>query len=275
MDLNRMLQQFWEYEEIFKPPPFTPSEMKVIEHFDSTTQRDATGRFIVKLPFDDSKPALGESLSSATKRLMSMERRFASNPEFHQEYVNFMREYLELNHMELVPADQLEKQTSEHYYLPHHAVIKADSSTTKLRVVFDGSCGTPTGVSLNDQLFRSYKVAFSVDIAKMYRQVLVSEDDRDFQRVVWRENTDLPIQHYRLSTVTYGTKTAPYLAIRAMRESAKDYTSTHPAAVERTVHDFYVDDLLSGANNEEEAACIKQETSDILSKSGFELRKWA
>nr|XP_029710293.1 uncharacterized protein LOC109623019 [Aedes albopictus] len=59
MDLNRTLQQFWEYEEIFKPPPFTPSETKVIEHFDSTTQRDATGRFIVKLPFDDSKPALG------------------------------------------------------------------------------------------------------------------------------------------------------------------------------------------------------------------------
>ncbi|XP_062704253.1 uncharacterized protein LOC109622039 [Aedes albopictus] len=291
MDLNRTLQQFWEYEEIFKPPPFTPSETKVIEHFDSTTQRDATGRFIVKLPFDDSKPALGESLSAATKRLMSMERRFAFNPEFHQEYVNFMREYLELNHMELVPADQLEKQTSEHYYLPHHAVIKADSSTTKLRVVFDGSCGTSTGVSLNDRLlagpnintdllsvllrFRSYKVAFSADIAKMYRQVVVSEDDRDFQRVVWRENTDLPIQHYRLSTVTYGTKTAPYLAIRAMRESAKDYTSTHPAAVERIVHDFYVDDLLSGANNEEEAACIKQEISDILSKSGFELRKWA
>ena len=36
--------------------------------------------------------------------------------------------------------------------MPHHAVIKPDSTTTKLRVVFDASCATSTGISLNNAL---------------------------------------------------------------------------------------------------------------------------
>ena len=38
------------------------------------------------------------------------------------------------------------------YFLPHHAVFKHSSSTTKLRVVFDGLAKTTNGLSLNDIL---------------------------------------------------------------------------------------------------------------------------
>lgn len=80
------------------------------------------------------------------------------------------------------------------FYLPHHPVEKRDSLTTKVRVVFDGSCKTTSKASLNDLLmvgpciqedlfniifrFRIHQVVLTADVAMMYRQILVDERDR-------------------------------------------------------------------------------------------------
>ena len=55
-----------------------------------------------------------------------------------------------MGHVQGVLDDEEEPKHS--YYLLHHAILKPDSITTKLRVVFDASCATNTGVSLNDTL---------------------------------------------------------------------------------------------------------------------------
>ncbi|XP_062714016.1 uncharacterized protein LOC134290827 [Aedes albopictus] len=290
LDVNRTLRMFWEQEEVPKPQQLTPSEQTAAELFRSTLTRDGNGRFIVRLPFDDSKPALGESLTPAIKRLRSMERRFRQDKEFHKQYTEFLSEYLALGHMEVVPANEVEVETSKCFYLPHHAVVKADSTTTKLRVVFDASCASSSGASLNDRLlagpnvnqdlfsvflrFRTHQVAFSADVEKMYRQVVVHPADRDFQRIVFREQEDQPIQHYRLCTVTYGTKCAPYLAIEAMKQSGREYKEVYPEAALRIELDTYVDDFLSGAKDVQKARDLKQQVVEILESAGFHLRKW-
>ncbi|KAH0817974.1 hypothetical protein GEV33_004817 [Tenebrio molitor] len=83
------------------------------------------------------------------------------------------------------------------FYLRHHGVTKPDSPTTKLRIVFDVSCKSHNH-NLNDMLsvgpklqedlfhillrFRKHAIAFSADIEKMYFQVEVHPEHRDFQR---------------------------------------------------------------------------------------------
>lgn len=58
------------------------------------------------------------------------------------QYVEFMKEYLDLGYM------ALSESTSRGCFIPHHAVLKLSSSTTTLRVVFDASCKTSNGLSL-------------------------------------------------------------------------------------------------------------------------------
>ncbi|GFX26563.1 integrase catalytic domain-containing protein [Trichonephila clavipes] len=95
------------------------------------------------------------------------------------------------------------------------------SCTTKLRVVFDASSKTSSGLSLNDLLmvvprvqpelspiliqFRIFSVGICADVEKMFRQIKVHEEDVDWQRILWRDSPTEPIKEYRLTTVTYAS----------------------------------------------------------------------
>lgn len=58
-----------------------------------------------------------------------------------------MEVYRVMNHMEHSTSE-----SHESYYLPHQAVIKKYRLKTKVRVVFDASAKSTTGLSLNDTL---------------------------------------------------------------------------------------------------------------------------
>lgn len=58
-----------------------------------------------------------------------------------------MREYKKLRHMKEISE---EANSSKANYIPYHLVVKEDSTTTKVQVVFDAFCKTSSGVSLND-----------------------------------------------------------------------------------------------------------------------------
>ncbi|UYV67785.1 hypothetical protein LAZ67_5002051 [Cordylochernes scorpioides] len=242
--------------------------------------------YVVQLPFRNDCQ-LRDSRSNAIKRLCSLERSLIPRPEVYDQYRSFIKEYLELGHMSLVPKEDIIKGR---YYLPHHPVIKEKSCSTKLRVVFDASAKTDSGLSLNDALipgpkiqqdlfyiilrFRIHPVAINADIAKMYRKIRISQEDSEFQRIVWRNDPHDKIKDYRLETVTYGTSCAPFLATRIIKQLALDEQSKFPKASKIALTDFYVDDLVTGSFSVDEGKNLVQELYGLLSAGGFELRKW-
>ncbi|XP_062556881.1 uncharacterized protein LOC134221711 [Armigeres subalbatus] len=260
------------------------------EHFAATTTRDKTGRFVVALP---KKPEvlsqLGRSYEVAKRRLLSLSRRLEANPALKSAYSKFIKEYLDLGHMEEVPFDM--SRSSAAYFLPHHCVVRPDSITTKLRVVFDASCVTDTGVSLNDALmvgpvvqedlvcitmrFRMPKFAIISDIEKMYRQIWMDTVDRPLQQILWQDKPGDPVRIFQLKTVTYGTSSAPYLATKCLQVLAKQGQSSHPAAAVVLANDFYMDDMISGVHNVDEGKVICAQLLELLQSAGLSLRKWS
>ncbi|GFV40309.1 integrase catalytic domain-containing protein [Trichonephila clavipes] len=141
-NIDNQLKQFWELEEIpnVKDKLLTSEEQFVETHFQNTYACNSDGRFVVKLPFYKSNSELGDSKPAAISRLLAMERKFKNNPDFEKQYKEFMNEYESLGHMSLVNSRF--HTSKDQNFLPHHAVIKPSSPTTKLRVVFDASCKT-------------------------------------------------------------------------------------------------------------------------------------
>jgi len=62
-------------------------------------------------------------------------------------YCHFMSDYLSPNHMQIRIHVDISQPL---YFIPHHGVLPPDSSTTKLRVIFDTSATTSSKLSLND-----------------------------------------------------------------------------------------------------------------------------
>ena len=265
LSIDDTFRRFWAIENVPKKTNFTDEEKKSENFFQSTT-KVIDNRFVVKLPFKE-EMHLGENLTQAESRFKSLERRLDGNPDLRKRYSDFINEFISLDHMEDNPQEEINKPSNEVYYLPHHCVFKEDSTTTKLRIVFDGSAKTSNGVSLNENLmvgpvvqndmftilnrFRFKVVALSADIAKMYRQVELDSPDKDFHRLLWRNSKSEEIQHLRMQRVTYGIASSAFHSTRCLKEVA---SQTQFESVAYALNNcFYVDDFLGGADSIEDA----------------------
>ncbi|XP_063240264.1 uncharacterized protein LOC134541050 [Bacillus rossius redtenbacheri] len=284
--LDEVVKRFWELEEFPATTHKSPEDVKCEEWFSKTHLRSGDGRYSVSLPFRQPLLKLGASRPQALNRFLRLENRLKSDPKLKAMYSEFMSDYVASGHMEEVTESQI---PSASYYIPHHCVVKPESSTTKLRVVFDASAKSSSGVSLNDALFtgtrlqrdivdlllsfRLHVVVFTGDIKQMYRQIGV-HTHQDYQHIVWRFNDAEPVKDYRLKTVTYGVSAAPFLALRTLQQLAQDETEHFPTASQVLLTDVYVDDVVTGSNSVDSALAIQRELITLLGKGGFKLRKF-
>lgn len=283
-ELDKNLQKMWHFEDLALCTKKNAENELVEEMFAKTHYRATSGRHVVFIPMNPQVEELGSSRQVAFRRFMMQEKKFDRDPMYKQKYVEFMNEMLALGHM--VEAKEQPKPGEMVYYIPHHGIM----SSKRFRVVFDASCLTDLGISLNGaqfvgprlqrdlneilMRFRRHRIALSADIRKMFRQVRLAPEQWNLQRVFWRDDKTKPLKEYLLVTVIYGLAASPFLAAKSMINGALEYEAEFPNAVHAIQDDFYVDDCVSGADTEKDAIVLGQDIKYVLGKSGFELDKW-
>lgn len=90
----------------------------------------------------------------------------------------------------------------------------------------------------------------------MYLQIILHEDDRRYQQLLWRRNGEIEILQF--ITLTFGVSSSSFLAIRTLHKLADDKREAYLKAAEIIKAHFYVDDLLTGANSIEEVWARKK-----------------
>jgi len=143
-DLEQQIARFLTSEEVQGDTSKSIEKNDCEMHFLTHVTRNNDGRYVVRLPFRNDGKRLGESRTIALKRLYSLERKLDSDPTLKLAYTKIIQEYLDLNQ-----TSPIEDPADDGFYMPHHAVIKAASSTTRVRIVFDASAKTDNGTSLN------------------------------------------------------------------------------------------------------------------------------
>ena len=160
--LEGQLKMFWDLESL----GIRRDEPSVYDEF----QRGIVykhPRYEVSLPWRETHPALHDHYKLALRRLNGLLKRLKQNPEVLRQYDSVIREQLNKGIIESVQDST--PVTHPVHHLPHHAVVRDDKKTTKLRIVYDASAKA-NGPSLNDCLYTGPKFGQNImDIIIRFR----------------------------------------------------------------------------------------------------------
>ena len=114
----------------------------------------------------------------------------------------------------------------------------------------------------------------TLTLSKMYREILICKKDKAMHRYFWRKEVGGAWEEFQMERVTFGMTASPYVAIKTLQQTAKDFGGPYPVAKSQILESFYVDDFLSGAATPEAALTLTEDVTTILAKGGFSIRKW-
>ncbi|GBL77967.1 hypothetical protein AVEN_143292-1 [Araneus ventricosus] len=291
--ISGLIKKFWELESLgIAENEFSdPSNDSVLQRFESEIEYQ-NSRYRVRLPWkSDKKYILSDNKKVAERRFERLRRRFVRNPELYKSYQAVLHDYLQQKIIELVPNTcDAERIT---FYLPHREVVRNDRSSSKFRVVFDASSHDVGEVSLNDCLhigpnlypdifdlllrFRLHPIAFTADIKQAFLQIEVNEKDRDVSRFLFTDDpTDVSKspQIYRFTRVLFGVNSSPFMLAATIKHHLRKYQGIYPETSEFLNNSIYVDDIIGGHQNTEDAYHTSTECMHIFREAGMTLHKW-
>ena len=283
VNLSSQLQEFWNIESL------GIQERSVHDEFLDTVKFNGE-RYEVSLPWRQTHEVLPDNYDLSLRRFHSQFKKLKKNPQLLNEYDAIITDQLAKGVIEEV-KDAGCVQLGRVHYLPHHAVVRRDKDTTKVRVVYDASAKS-IGPSLNECLhagppmtekildillrFRASPVALSADIEKAFLMINIKEEDRDVLRFFWVRNTsqETPeIVVYRFTRVVFGVASSPFLLNATLKVHIEQRAAGDASFVRDLLRALYVDDMNGGEKDADSALVYFMKARRHLAHGGFNLRK--
>ena len=107
--------------------------------------------------------------------------------------------------------------------------------------------------------------------------ISVQESDRDVLRFLWYDNIhseNCKMICLKFTRVVFGVSCSPFLLNASLRHHLNKYVTSHSETVDKLTASLYVDDVVTGAKDEEEVYRLYLESKGILQEGGFNLRKF-
>ena len=222
--------------------------------------RKIGNQWMIPYPWKRDLKELLDNKEQEIRRLETMERRLLKNPNDAIIYNEKMLEMEEMNFASKLKEVDINEYKGPVHYISHHAVLRPDSASTAVRIVFNSS-SSYQGHRLNDYWrkspdmlndlfgvilrFRENKVALTADISKVSDRLLILLEDRHVHRFYWRNfEADRPPYKYVLNVLTFGDKPAPAMTQIALQKTAEEGETVNLDAARTFKDNTYMDDIL-------------------------------
>ncbi|XP_064650056.1 uncharacterized protein LOC135501732 [Lineus longissimus] len=267
------ISKFWNLEVIGVSGSNEKPDLSrdpVIQRFNNSVTL-VEGRYEVRLPWKnpDAKLNLLDNRKQAEIRLRNPSRKLDKDSSLKTRYGQVFGE-LEVEGI-IGEIDQLgDLGEKAMYYMPHRPVVNESKVSTKVRPVFDASAKAINGISLNDCLetgpcllrclvdtlirFRRWRVGLTADIAKAFLQIRVHPDDQDVHRFLLSDQGY--VREMKFLRVPFGNTSSPFLLNATIKHHLSKYPKSR--AVVELEDNLYVDDLLTGADFDNEVPSYSQ-----------------
>ena len=290
--LSEKIESFWQLEIL----GIREEESSVLADFHKPIEYNGE-RYIAKLPWNGNEEFLKDHRMLAMNRLETTTKSVIAKNRL-KEYDEVLQEQVRTGILEELPEEEIETNKRCHY-TPHHAILREDKATTKLRVVLDGAARSSRfDFSINDCLskgpnllvsllaillrFRFFQVTVLADIEKAFLQVCVHPDDIDALRILWYKNAlggSRTVKVFRYLRVVFGFICSPFLLNATIRLHLKRWLEQAADVEQRVlfkalIDSFYVDDLTLSLPDANEAESLISVSNQIIGRAGMRLRKW-
>ncbi|XP_055528101.1 uncharacterized protein LOC129728164 [Wyeomyia smithii] len=234
-------------------------------------------------------PCFPDSLPMAVKRFHSLEKRLAREPVLATKVREQIADYERKNYAHRATKVELETTDPSHsWYLPL-GVVTTPKKPEKIRLIWDAAAKT-RGISFNDMLlkgpdlltslpavllrFRQRKIAICGDICEMFHQIRIRNEDKQFQRFLWRDDPKDAVQIWVMDVATFGATCSPCSAQYIKNYNARRFENIYPRAASAVIDNHYVDDFLDSVDTVDEAVQLVEKVKSIHAAGGFKIGKF-
>ncbi len=288
-ELQQLVTRMWEIDVAGGKPECSPTEEKIFQELREKLEME-DGRYVLPTLWKKGEPKISNNYSYALGRLRSLLKSPGFNkPEVQAQYQQQFKDWQEEGAIEEVQSDNPQQDAA--VYLPHFPVVRMDKTSTQVRIVMDAAARATKGKSLNDCLnkgpklvnelitvlmrFRVFNITIAADIKKMFHQIILKEEDRDYHRFLWQDEESGEVRVFRWRVHPFGSAASPCIAIFTIKEHARKWRHMYPQAAATVIHSTLVDDNLDSVNSPEEAIELGRQLIELFRKASMRLGKIA
>ncbi|KAK4304812.1 hypothetical protein Pmani_023247 [Petrolisthes manimaculis] len=271
---------------------YTIKEERELALIDKGLKYDANNKlWTAHYPWIKDPHTLSNNVTVAIAKMKATERRLVKlGSQYANVYQSQLEDMVNRGVARKLTAKELIEYDGPIHYIHHHDVMKPDSTSTPVRIVFISSASY-MGQTLNDfwpkgpdilngllgvlLRFRQEEVAIVGDVSKMHNTIKLSKFDQHTHRLVWRDlNVDRKPDHYVLTAVPFGDRPSGIISTLALRRTANMHKDNFPEVAKMINNNTYVDDILYSISSRPKAYELIKNTEAVLSEGGFVIKHW-